>query len=122
VTALVCLGSSAGTAKDVVDELRAVGERVGLLKIRSFRPFPARALQGVLADVAAVAVLDRADSPGGAPPLYAEVAAALVGKPPVIGSFVYGLGGRDLHPRDIRDVLAGKAPHYVGVRSEPCPD
>jgi pyruvate ferredoxin oxidoreductase alpha subunit len=121
VTALVCLGSSAGTAKDVVDELRAQGERVGLLKIRSFRPFPARALRGVLADVAAVAVLDRADSPGGAPPLYAEVAAALVGRPPVIGSFVYGLGGRDLHPADIRDVLSGSAPHYVGLRSEPCP-
>jgi pyruvate ferredoxin oxidoreductase alpha subunit len=120
-TALVCLGSSAGTAKDAVDEARAEGEAVGLLKICSFRPFPTEAIRALLANVGTVAVLDRADSPGGAPPLFAEVAAALVSDPPSIRSYVYGLGGRDLHPSDIREVLAGTAPHYVGVRSESCP-
>jgi pyruvate ferredoxin oxidoreductase alpha subunit len=120
-TALVCLGSSAGTAKDAVDELRADGEPVGLLKVCSFRPFPAQVVRGLLASVPTVAVLDRADSPGGAPPLFAEVTAALVADLHVVRSHVYGLGGRDLHPADIREVLTGTAPHYVGLRSESCP-
>jgi pyruvate ferredoxin oxidoreductase alpha subunit len=120
-TALVCLGSSAGTAKDVVDDLRADGEAVGLLKLCSFRPFPAEVARAVLADARTVAVLDRADSPGGAPPLFADVAAALLPDPPVLRSHVYGLGGRDLHPADIRAVLDGTAPHYLGVRTVTCP-
>jgi pyruvate ferredoxin oxidoreductase alpha subunit len=119
--ALVCLGSSAGTAKDVVDELRAEGEPVGLLKICSFRPFPAEAIEAMLRNVGAVSVLDRADSPGGAPPLFAEASVALAGRSSRLRSYVYGLGGRDLHPGDIRAILDGTAPHYVGVRSEPCP-
>ena len=98
--AIVVLGSSAGTVKDVVDALRADGEHVGLLKIRSFRPFPAEALRHLLADLHEVIVLDRADSPGGAPPLGADVAFALHGYATRIRSHVYGLGGRDLHPED----------------------
>jgi pyruvate/2-oxoacid:ferredoxin oxidoreductase alpha subunit len=62
-------------------------------------------------------VLDRADSPGGAPPLFAELAAALAGGGPRLESHVYGLGGRDLHLQDIRALLGG-APRYVGLRSE----
>jgi pyruvate ferredoxin oxidoreductase alpha subunit len=119
--ALVCLGSSAGTAKDVVDELRAEGEAVGLLKLCSFRPFPAEAIGAVLENVRAVSVLDRADSPGGAPPLFAEVTVALADASHRMMSYVYGLGGRDLHPGDIRAVLDRTAPHYVGVRSTACP-
>jgi pyruvate/2-oxoacid:ferredoxin oxidoreductase alpha subunit len=118
--ALVCLGSSAGTTKDVVDALRAQGEAVGLLKICSFRPFPAEAIRAVLGNVPAVSVLDRADSPGGAPPLYAEVTVALAGGLQRLSSYVYGLGGRDLHPADIRAILDRTAPHYVGVRSTAC--
>ena len=121
--ALVVMGSSAGTAKDVVDELRAEGEPVGLLQIRSFRPFPDAAVRAALRYATDVAVLDRADSPGGRPPLFAEVAAAVYGGPPVVRSFVYGLGGRDLHPEDIRDVFAHvedvtRSTQYVGLRSE----
>jgi pyruvate ferredoxin oxidoreductase alpha subunit len=118
--ALVCLGSSAGTAKDVVDELRAWGEAIGLLKICSFRPFPAEAIDAVLEHVPTISVLDRADSPGGAPPLFAEVTVALAGEPHRVNSYVYGLGGRDLHPADIRAILDRTAPHYVGVRSTTC--
>ena len=117
---LVALGSSAGTAKDVVDELRDEGEAVGLLKIRSFRPFPAAVLRRFVADAAEVLVLDRADSPGGAPPLAADVAFALRGCDVEIRSHVYGLGGRDLHPEAIRDVLVGSAGPYVGVRGDEC--
>ncbi len=114
---LVCLGSTAGTAKDVVDALRNEGEAVGLVQIHSFRPFPAAELRELLAGVSAVRVLDRAESPGGAAPLYAEIAAALYGAGPALESFVYGLGGRDIHPEDIREVFAGRAAHYVGLRS-----
>jgi pyruvate ferredoxin oxidoreductase alpha subunit len=121
--ALVVMGSSAGTAKDVVDELRAEGEPVGLLQIRSFRPFPDAAVRAALRYATDIAVLDRADSPGGRPPLFAEVAAAVYGGPPVVRSFVYGLGGRDLHPEDIREVFAHvedvtRSTQYVGLRSE----
>jgi pyruvate ferredoxin oxidoreductase alpha subunit len=118
---LVALGSTAGTVKDVVDELRDEGEQVGLLKIRSFRPFPTSALRGLLAGRREVIVLDRADSPGGAPPLAADVAFALAGLGATLRSHVYGLGGRDLHPEAIRQLFHGEAGRYVGVRGEPCP-
>jgi len=116
---LVALGSSAGTIKDVVDELREAGERVGLLKIVSFRPFPQATVAELLRDVGTVVVLDRAASPGGAAPLRAEVAATLTGTP--VEGHVYGLGGRDLHPEDVCDIFAGNAGPYVGLRGEPCP-
>jgi len=119
--ALVALGSSAGTIKDVVDDERDAGEAVGLLKPVAFRPFPVRALAEALAPMDEVIVLDRADSPGGAPPLHAEVATVLHGKRPRLHGHVYGLGGRDLHPDDVRQVLAGSAPGYIGLRGERCP-
>jgi pyruvate ferredoxin oxidoreductase alpha subunit len=119
---IVALGSTAGTIKDVVDELRDEGQRVGLLRIVSFRPFPAQQLASLLADAVTAIVLDRAASPGGAAPLFAEVAAALVGARVTVTGHVYGLGGRDLHPEDVREVFAGRAPQYVGLRGEPCPD
>ncbi|HEX5800026.1 MAG TPA: transketolase C-terminal domain-containing protein [Gaiellaceae bacterium] len=119
-TALVALGSTAGTVKDVVDELRAEGDEVGLLKLISFRPFPAAAVAAALGDVESVVVLDRADSPGGAPPLRAEVAAALYGSGCRLDGSVYGLGGRDLHPADVRALLAGTVPTHVGLRGPAC--
>jgi pyruvate ferredoxin oxidoreductase alpha subunit len=120
-TVLVALGSTAGTVKDVVDELRDAGERVGLLKIRSFRPFPADVVRRLAGAARDVVVLDRADSPGGAPPLAADVAFALAGQALTLRSHVYGLGGRDLHPDAIKEIFRGEAPPYVGVRGEPCP-
>jgi pyruvate ferredoxin oxidoreductase alpha subunit len=119
-TAIVALGSTAGTVKDVVDELRDEGEPVGLLRITSFRPFPAAAVEAALRGVASVVVLDRADSPGGTPPLHAELAAALYGSDCRLSGAVYGLGGRDLHPADIRAVFAGAAPAHIGLRGGEC--
>lgn len=119
-TAIVALGSTAGTVKDVVDDLRDAGEPVGLLKIVSFRPFPAAAVAAALGDVESVAVLDRADSPGGAPPLRAELAAALYGSGCELSGSVYGLGGRDLHPADVRAVFAGASPSHIGLRGGAC--
>ena len=118
---IVALGSSAGTIKDVVDELRDEGEPLGLLKIVSFRPFPAEAVAALLEDVSSVIVLDRSASPGGASPLLAEVVTALNGRGVSVDGHVYGLGGRDLHPEDVREVFAGLAAPYVGLRGQPCP-
>jgi pyruvate ferredoxin oxidoreductase alpha subunit len=118
---IVALGSSAGTIKDVVDELRDEGDPVGLLKVVSFRPFPARAMAALLRNASAVIVLDRAASPGGAAPLLAEVSTALNARGVDVTGHVYGLGGRDLHPEDVREIFAGSAPDYVGLRGEPCP-
>jgi pyruvate ferredoxin oxidoreductase alpha subunit len=121
--AIVVMGSSAGTAKDVVDDMRGRGQSVGLLRIGSFRPFPAAAVAKALRGPAEIAVLDRADSPGGAPPLFAEVASALRGSQSRLRSVVYGLGGRDLHPEAIEGVFdslhdrAGDGPAYLGLRS-----
>jgi pyruvate ferredoxin oxidoreductase alpha subunit len=118
--AIVALGSTAGTVKDVVDELREAGERVGLLRILSFRPFPCAAVVEALDGVESVIVLDRADSPGGAPPLRAEVASALYGSGCELTGAVYGLGGRDLHPADIHALFAGDVPSHIGLRGAAC--
>ena len=119
-TVVVAMGSTAGTVKDGVDALRDEGIPVGLLRLVSFRPFPRAAVAEALAEAETVVVLDRADSPGGAPPLYAELAAALYGSRAALRSHVFGLGGRDFHPEDLREIVAGEAPAYVGLRSEPC--
>jgi pyruvate ferredoxin oxidoreductase alpha subunit len=116
--AVVALGSTAGTAKDAVDTLRASGERVGLLKLTAFRPLPADAIRDALRDVSRVVVLDRADSPGGVPPLAAELAATLYGSGIALEHSVYGLGGRDIHPAEICDIVTGGVPAYAGVRGD----
>jgi pyruvate/2-oxoacid:ferredoxin oxidoreductase alpha subunit len=70
--------------------------------------------------VPSVIVLDRADSPGAIGPLHAELAAALYDAGVSLEGFVYGLGGRDLHPEDIREIFAGATGRYVGLRNS-CP-
>jgi pyruvate ferredoxin oxidoreductase alpha subunit len=119
-TVVVALGSTAGTVKEGVDLLRDEGERVGLLRIVSFRPFPRAAVARALGATRSVVVLDRADSPGGAPPLFAEVASVLYGSGVDLRGHVYGLGGRELHPEGLREIVSGEAPAYVGLRSDPC--
>ena len=119
--AIVALGSTAGTVKDVVDELREEHEAAGLLKLVSFRPFPTTAVVAALGDCVSVAVLDRADSPGGTPALHAELAAALYRSDVELAGHVYGLGGRELHPSDVREIFSGAAAPYVGLRGETCP-
>lgn len=121
--AVVLLGSTAGTVKEVVDRLRAEGTAAGLLAVRSFRPFPETEIRRALEGVHAVAVLDRAVSPGGPAPLFASVASALFGSHTALRGFVYGLGGRDLDPSHIRELYEelrsadGPAPvRYLGVR------
>ena len=97
--AVVVIGSSAGTGKAAVDQLRAEGKKVGLIKLRVFRPFPMEELAAALSKVKAVAVMDKCESfsaCGG--PVFAETRSALYDLPerPMAVNYVYGLGGRDV--------------------------
>ncbi len=106
--ALVLIGSSAGTAKASVDELRQMGQKVGLVKVRVFRPFPAEELAEALYHTKAVAVLDKAESFSGCGgPLFAETRSALYDLPqrPQLINLVYGLGGRDFTTESARSVF-----------------
>ncbi|MCX5702067.1 MAG: pyruvate ferredoxin oxidoreductase [Candidatus Omnitrophica bacterium] len=105
---IVAMGSVCGTIKEVVDELRAKGKKVGLLKIISFRPFPYSRVYEILKDAPRVAVLDKAVSLGAYAPLAVEIKAAFFGKkksPKVISSFIAGLGGRDITLDSVREVF-----------------
>jgi pyruvate ferredoxin oxidoreductase alpha subunit len=114
---VVGMGSSTGTVKDVVDELRAKGEKVGLLKIVSYRPFPAEQIRAALAGAKTVIVLDRSDAPGAVPSLHAETATALYGSGIELRAHVFGLGGRELLPEEARQAIEGEAPRHIGLRS-----
>ena len=108
--AIVIIGSSAGTAKEAIKELRAQGRKVGMIKVRSFRPFPSEEIVEALKGVKAFAVMDKDDSFNGhCGPMYAEVAASLyaagVSGPKGI-SYIYGLGGRDVRVESIQHVFA----------------
>jgi pyruvate ferredoxin oxidoreductase alpha subunit len=97
--AAVVLGATAGTLRAAVDQLRAKGVKAGLLRLRAFRPFPAAQVVRSLSQVKAVAVLDRADSPGTmSGPLLEDVRAALYDAAllPRVAGLVYGLGGREM--------------------------
>ena len=107
-TAILLIGSSAGTARMAVDQLRAEGKKVGMLKLRVFRPFPDEELAAALGHLKALAIMDKAESfsnAGG--PLGAEVRGALYDldvRPKTI-NYVYGLGGRDFRVQDCRTVF-----------------
>ena len=128
--ALVIIGSSAGTAKAAVNSLREKGEKVGLIKLRVFRPFPMEELAKALSHVKTVAVMDKAESfsaCGG--PLFSEIRSACYGletRPKLI-NYIYGLGGRDVRIDDIMFVYnklgeivktgnAGELYRHLGIR------
>lgn len=105
--AIVCMNSTAGTAKAVVNQLRENGIKAGLLKIRVYRPFPAEEVSKALSNLKAIAVLDRADSLnaiGGA--LFEDVTSGMyvAQKNVPIVNYVYGIGGRDTTEKDIESV------------------
>jgi pyruvate ferredoxin oxidoreductase alpha subunit len=104
----VAINSVAGEVKEVVDSLRLKGERVGLLKIRLFRPFPYAQIREALAGAKVVTVLDRSCSFGAYGPLFGEIRTALYDLPsrPLVYNRVYGLGGRDMLMGDIEAVFA----------------
>lgn len=128
---LVTTGSSAGTARYVARQLRAQGMKVGLLKVRTFRPFPNKKLTKLLTDVPVVGVFERTHTTGSfGGPLFTEVRSALYeqdNRPTILG-YYGGLGGRDVTPEDFeamyKELLkvktTGKVPKnlvkYVTVR------
>ena len=106
--AIVCMNSTAGTTKYVVDNLREKGVKAGLLKIRMFRPFPTEEVAKALSHLKAVAVLDKADSLNGAGgALFEDVVSSMyVNKNTVpTVNYVYGIGGRDTTSYDIEGVF-----------------
>ena len=107
--AIVCMNSTAGTTKAVVDELRASGVKAGLLKLRVFRPFPGEEIAKALSHVKAVAILDKSDSlnaAGGA--LFEDITSAMYvnGVNVKAVNYVYGIGGRDTTTKDIHSVYS----------------
>ena len=105
--AIVAMSSTAGTVKFVVDELRQKGIKAGLLRPRIFRPFPKEKIVQALKNIKAVAILDRSESfsaEGG--PLYTEIKSGLYDSDikPLVTNYIYGLGGRDIFPEDIKKV------------------
>ena len=107
--AVVCMNSTAGTTKDVVDMLREKGIKAGMLKVRVFRPFPAEEIAKELENVKAVAVLDKADSLNGAGgALFEDVVSGMYinnNKVKAV-NYIYGIGGRDTTTKDIEKVYS----------------
>ena len=130
--AIICMNSTAGTTKVVVDALREQGIKAGLLKLRVYRPFPAEEISKAVKNIKALAVLDKAESLsscGG--PLFTDVTSGLFANDvhvPTVG-YVYGIGGRDTTTIDITNVYqdlqeivkTGKIDNpyrYLGLRGE----
>jgi pyruvate ferredoxin oxidoreductase alpha subunit len=105
---LVSTGSLVGTLREVIDDYRERGEKVGLLKIRYLRPFPAQEVCEALAPAKRVAVIDRAISIGMGGVFWQEVRSALYGtvhsQKPVLG-FIAGIGGRDVTPESVDEII-----------------
>ena len=130
--AVVCMNSTVGTTKDVVDSLREKGIKAGMLKVRVFRPFPAEEIAKSLSHLKAVAVLDKADSLNGAGgALFEDVVSGMYvnGNNVKALSYVYGIGGRDTTTKEIEQVYtdlqevadSGKVENpyrYLGLRKE----
>ena len=130
--AVVIIGSAAGTTKDAVDRMRADGEKVGLIKVRSFRPFPGKEIGQALKKCRAVAVMDRSEAfstNGG--PLGAETMQAMyTAKCTALTiDIMYGIGGRDVRVEDMVNVYetlkeiaktgeTGPAYRYMGLRDK----
>ena len=128
--AVICMGSSVETAREVATEMRAKGIKAGVVGLRVIRPFPFFEIQEALKGVKAIATLDRS-APGGAPGMmFNEMAGALFNEAerPLLSGYVYGLGGRDLTKKHLVDLYtelqanvdAGKVTtqlqQFIGVR------
>lgn len=128
--AIVCIGSTAGTLKVIVDQLRQEGIKAGVLRLRTFRPLPTEDLRNALKNIKVVAVMDKSMSPGGlGAAVFSEVRNALydLKQRPIMVNYIFGLGGRDYSPRDLRRVFEDlvkiaktgqveKQVHYLGLR------
>ena len=129
---IVCMNSTAGTTKFVVDDLREKGIKAGLIKVRMFRPFPAEEIAKALSNAKTIAVLDKSDSLNGAGgALFEDVTSSMFSEQVYVPTvnYVYGIGGRDTTAEDIESVFEDLAKidtskkienpyRYLGVRRE----
>jgi len=105
---IVALGSTAGTAKVTVDRMREDGKKVGLIKLRMFRPFPHKELADALKKYKVVGIMDRSASFGAqGGPVFTETRSALYSlpNPPIVVDYLYGLGGRDIHSHELEQIF-----------------
>jgi pyruvate ferredoxin oxidoreductase alpha subunit len=102
---LVAMGRVVGTIRTVVDQLREAGEKAGLIKVRSFRPFPKEVFQSMRTRFCAVGVIDRNISFGYEGALFTEIKAAMYGSASKMVNFIAGLGGRDISKSDIKEMF-----------------
>lgn len=128
--ATVCIGSTAGTVKTVVDQLRTKGIKAGLLRLRTYRPLPTQSIINALKNVKAIAVMDRSHSFGAlGGPMFHEMRHVFYDAPthPHFVSYIYGLGGRDMPPnlinkiyQDLLEIVrmnrVEKLVQFIGVR------
>ena len=130
--AIICMNSTAGTAKHTADNLREKGIKAGVIKVRVFRPFPAETIANAVRNLKAVAILDKADglnAVGG--PLFTDITSGMLTNGVYVPavSYKYGIGGRDTTENDITKVFtdlqeianSGKVERpyrYLGVRGE----
>jgi pyruvate ferredoxin oxidoreductase alpha subunit len=106
--AIVAMGSTCGTSRAVIDELRGKGVKAGMLKVRVFRPFPAEEIVKALSKLKAAAIMDRSDmfsNQGGQ--LFSEIRSAMYEQKtkPLLSNYIYGLGGREISLEDIRKIF-----------------
>lgn len=119
-TVIVTLGSVVGTIKDAIDIMRSEGKKVGLLKLRSYRPFPVQALRKALKNANCIAVIEKDVSIGGEAGLVTDLKSAFYNsniRTPIIG-FVAGLGGRDITIKDISKIVDRAEASRRGIESE----
>ncbi len=119
-TVIVTLGSVVGTIKDAIDAMRSVGKKVGLLKLRSYRPFPVQALRKALKNANCIAVIEKDVAIGGEAGLVTDLKSAFYNsniRTPIIG-FVAGLGGRDITIKDISKIVDRAEASRKGIESE----
>lgn len=128
--AVVCMGTSVETAREVATEMRAKGIKAGVIGLRVIRPFPFAEIADALRDVKAVAALDRSAPGGAAGMLFNEIAGSLYNSDSkmLLTGYIYGLGGRDLTKKHLVDLYtelqanadAGKVltqqQQFIGVR------
>jgi len=123
---LVTMGTATTTARSVVDDLREGGHKVGLAKLRLFRPFPDDEVRQLAASADRIGVVDRSYTFGRMGPAATEVSGALYSAShrPVLTSFLAGIGGRDVTPHEVRamfdTLLSGAAPttHWEDLEEE----
>jgi pyruvate ferredoxin oxidoreductase alpha subunit len=124
-TVVVAMGSMAGTIKDVADDLRNKGQKVGVLRLITYRPFPKEALYEALKGAQNIVVMEKALSLGASTPLTVELRSVFHGRPvsPRISGFVIGLGGRDVTIDDLKYAI-DKAQQqsidteFIGLRTD----